>query len=342
MALCVNDVAEAVSFPLKKKPKRNRARSKATIPDCLCLASLAGQHSLSNSRDISAMDTLPLNGNFNNSYSLRDDDYEAVGVRGPVELGGLNLGDAAFEKMIISEIVQNNLRPRGVSKGGREGPREREHRAAAATQHARVMVDSEDDAIVADLPEAPSPPRGGGRGGHATLELLLHPHHKEALEAPLLPQRTHSLLYSAQKGPRQPEGPETVSPLEAPGPRCSPPSNNNNRDSLYTSMPNLKDSPSSSPYPPDEEEEEDEEAVAEEEEQLSPSPIRSDGEDGYHKSMPELGEAPPPVSYYHINRGSSDGCIISPNYEDSTPEGEAEAVVAAAAGDGQMQLITSL
>lgn len=285
------------------------------------------------------MDTLPLNGNFNNSYSLRDDDYEAVGVRGPVELGGLNLGDAAFEKMIISEIVQNNLRPRGLPKGGREAPREREHRvAAAAAQHTRVTtVDSEDDAIVADHPEAPSPPRGGGRGGHATLELLLHPHHKEALEAPLLPQRTHSLLYSAHKGPRQPEGPETVSPLEAPGPRCSPPSNNNNnRDSLYTSMPNLKDSPLSSPYPPDEEEEEE----TEEAEHLSPSPTRSDGEDSYHKSMPELGEAAPPVSYYHINRGSSDGCIISPNPEDSSPEEEAAAV--AAGGDGQMQLITSL
>ncbi|XP_075877628.1 adhesion G protein-coupled receptor L2b.1 isoform X3 [Nelusetta ayraudi] len=292
-----------------------------------------GQHSLSNSRDISAMDTLPLNGNFNNSYSLRDDDYEAVGVRGPVELGGLNLGDAAFEKMIISEIVQNNLRPRGATKGGREGPREREHRAAA--QHARVMADSEDDAIVADHPEAPSPPRGSGRGGHATLELLLHPHHKEALEAPLLPQRTHSLLYSAQKAPRQPEGPETVAPQEAPGPRTPPSNNNNNRDSLYTSMPNLKDSPSSSPYPPDEEEEDEEAVEEEEEEQLSPSPARSDGEDAYHKSMPELGEAPPPVSYYHINRGSSDGCIISPNHEDSAQEGEA-------AGDGQMQLITSL
>merc|ERR1719354_736609 len=30
-----------------------------------------GQQSLTNSRDVSAMDTLPLNGNFNNSYSLR-------------------------------------------------------------------------------------------------------------------------------------------------------------------------------------------------------------------------------------------------------------------------------
>ncbi|CAM9306966.1 unnamed protein product, partial [Lampetra planeri] len=119
------------------------------------------QNSLSNSRDISAMDTLPLNGNFNNSYSLRDDDYEAVGVRAPGELGGLNLDDAAFEKMIISEIVHNNLRPRGPPKG-RDAQRERDR---ALPPQTRVTVDrggggsgSEDDAIVADHTEASSPP----------------------------------------------------------------------------------------------------------------------------------------------------------------------------------------
>ncbi|XP_030016716.1 adhesion G protein-coupled receptor L2b.1 isoform X1 [Sphaeramia orbicularis] len=287
-----------------------------------------GQHSLSNSRDISAMDTLPLNGNFNNSYSLRDDDYEAVGVRAPGDLGGLNLDDAAFEKMIISEIVHNNLRPRGAPKG-HEAPRERDR---ALPPQTRVTVDqggggsgSEDDAIVADHAEASSPQRGSGRGGHPTLELLLHPHHKEALEAPLLPQRTHSLLYSAQKAPRRLEGQggpgaETVTAVEDIGSN----SPNNNRDSLYTSMPNLRDSPSpsTSPYPPEEEEE------------LSPSP-RSESEDAYHKSMPELGDAPQPLSYYHINRGTSDGCIIPPNNEDCVQEGEAPS-------DGQMQLITSL
>ncbi|XP_032387136.1 adhesion G protein-coupled receptor L2b.1 isoform X6 [Etheostoma spectabile] len=287
-----------------------------------------GQHSLSNSRDISAMDTLPLNGNFNNSYSLRDDNYETVGVRAPGDLGGLNLDDAAFEKMIISEIVHNNLRPR-VGPKGCDAPRE--HNRALPPQ-TRVTVDSggggsgsEDDAIVADHTEASSPQRGSGRGGHATLELLLHPHHKEALEAPLLPQRTHSLLYSAQKAPRRLEqqgghGSETVTAVEDMGSH----SPNNNRDSLYTSMPNLRDSPSppASPYPPEEEEE------------LSPSP-RSESEDAYHKSMPELGDAPPPLSYYHINRGTSDGCILPPNNEECAQEGEAPS-------DGQMQLITSL
>uniref|UniRef100_A0A665W950 Si:ch1073-186i23.1 n=1 Tax=Echeneis naucrates TaxID=173247 RepID=A0A665W950_ECHNA len=287
-----------------------------------------GQHSLSNSRDISAMDTLPLNGNFNNSYSLRDDDYEAVSVRAAGDLGGLNLDDVAFEKMIISEIVHNNLRPRGAPKG-RNAQRDR-----ALPPQTRVTVDrggggsgSEDDAIVADHAEASSPQRGSGRGGHATLELLLHPHHKEVLEAPLLPQRTHSLLYSAQKAPRGLEGEddhgsETVTAVEDMGSH----SPNNNRDSLYTSMPNLRDSPSpsASPYPPEEEEEE----------ELSPSP-RSESEDVYHKSMPELGDAPQPLSYYHINRGTSDGCIIPPNNEECAPGVEAPS-------DGQMQLITSL
>uniref|UniRef100_A0A3Q0SJJ8 Adhesion G protein-coupled receptor L2b, tandem duplicate 1 n=1 Tax=Amphilophus citrinellus TaxID=61819 RepID=A0A3Q0SJJ8_AMPCI len=291
-----------------------------------------GQQSLSNSRDISAMDTLPLNGNFNNSYSLRDDDYEAVGVRAPGDLGGLNLDDAAFEKLIISEIVHNNLRPRGAPKG-RDAPRERDR---ALPPQTRVAVDrggggggsgSEDDAIVADHAEASSPQRGSGRGGHTTLELLLHPHHKEVLEAPLLPQRTHSLLYSSQKAPRCLEGQsghgsETVTTEEDMGSH----SPSNNRDSLYTSMPNLRDSPSpsASPYPPEEEEEE----------ELSPSP-QSESEDVYHKSMPELGDAPQPLSYYHINRGTSEGCIIPPNNEDCAQEGEAPT-------DGQMQLITSL
>nr|XP_014267808.2 adhesion G protein-coupled receptor L2 isoform X8 [Maylandia zebra] len=290
-----------------------------------------GQQSLSNSRDISAMDTLPLNGNFNNSYSLRDDDYEAVGVRAPGDLGGLNLDDAAFEKLIISKIVHNNLRPRGAPKG-RDAPRERDRVLPPQT---RVTVDrggggggsgSEDDAIVADHADASSPQRGSGRGSHATLELLLHPHHKEVLEAPLLPQRTHSLLYSSQKAPRCLEGQsghgsETVTAEEDMGSH----SPSNNRDSLYTSMPNLRDSPSpsASPYPPEEEEEE-----------LSPSP-QSESEDAYHKSMPELGDAPQPLSYYHINRGTSDGCIIPPNNEDCAHDGEAPA-------DGQMQLITSL
>uniref|UniRef100_A0A674F443 Adhesion G protein-coupled receptor L2 n=1 Tax=Salmo trutta TaxID=8032 RepID=A0A674F443_SALTR len=295
-------------------------------------------HSLTHSRDISAMDTLPLNGNFNNCYSLRDHDDDYEDVVGGGDLGGLSLDDAAFEKMIISELVHNNLRPRGPPKGHNPHRDSRERDRDRAPPQTRVTGDrdrdcgggsgSEDDAIVADHAEASSPQRGSIvgviGGGHPTLELLLHPHHKEALEAPLLPQRTHSLLYSAHKAPRRAvEGPgghgsKTVGAMED-GDSQSP---NNNRDSLYTSMPNLRDSPSASPYPPDEADD------------LSPSP-RSEGEDLYHKSMPELVDGPQPLSYYHIHRGTSDGCIVPPSAEDCEPEGEGPQ-------DGQMQLITSL
>uniref|UniRef100_A0A8C9SWR3 Adhesion G protein-coupled receptor L1 n=1 Tax=Scleropages formosus TaxID=113540 RepID=A0A8C9SWR3_SCLFO len=73
---------------------------------------------LPKSRDAGGMESLPLNGNFNNSYSLRSTGANASG-------GGAwpgvrrNLSDAAaFEKMIISELVHNNLR--GSGAGGLE------------------------------------------------------------------------------------------------------------------------------------------------------------------------------------------------------------------------------
>ncbi|CAL8272008.1 unnamed protein product [Arctogadus glacialis] len=76
-------------------------------------------HSMNNVvRDTSAMDTLPLNGNFNNSYSLRNGDF---GDSVQVVDCGLSLDDAAFEKMIISELVHNNLP--GSAQGDRGGRR---------------------------------------------------------------------------------------------------------------------------------------------------------------------------------------------------------------------------
>ena len=66
------------------------------------------------------MDTLPLNGNFNNSYSLRSGDFPP-GDGAPEPPRGRNLADAAaFEKMIISELVHNNLR--GGSSGAKGPP----------------------------------------------------------------------------------------------------------------------------------------------------------------------------------------------------------------------------
>ncbi|XP_060248523.1 adhesion G protein-coupled receptor L2 isoform X28 [Meriones unguiculatus] len=250
-------------------------------------------HSLNNARDTSAMDTLPLNGNFNNSYSLRKGDYHD-GVQ--VVDCGLSLNDTAFEKMIISELVHNNLR--GGSKP---------HNLELKLPVKPVIggSSSEDDAIVADASSLM-------HGDNPALEFR----HKE-LEAPLIPQRTHSLLYQPQKKVKPEATDSYVSQLtaEADDHLQSP-----NRDSLYTSMPNLRDSP----YP---------ESSPDTAEDLSPS-RRSENEDVFYKSMPNLGAGRHLHMCYQISRGNSDGYIIPINKEGCVPEGDVR--------EGQMQLVTSL
>uniref|UniRef100_A0A7M4FGF4 Adhesion G protein-coupled receptor L2 n=1 Tax=Crocodylus porosus TaxID=8502 RepID=A0A7M4FGF4_CROPO len=272
---------------------RKQSESSFISGDINSTSTLNQGHSLNNARDTSAMDTLPLNGNFNNSYSLRNGDYnDSVQV---VDCG-LSLNDTAFEKMIISELVHNNLR--GSSK----------NHNLERTLPAKVVIggsSSEDDAIVADASSLMHSDNPG-------LEL----HHKE-LEAPLIPQRTHSLLYQPQKKVKTEGTDSYVSQLtaEAEDHLQSP-----NRDSLYTSMPNLRDSP----YP---------ESSPDVEEDLSPS-RRSENEDIYYKSMPNLGAGHQLQMYYQISRGNSDGYIIPINKEGCIPEGDVR--------EGQMQLVTSL
>ncbi|XP_036452343.1 adhesion G protein-coupled receptor L2-like isoform X4 [Colossoma macropomum] len=308
-----------------------------------------GQHSLSNSRDVSAMDTLPLNGNFNNSYSLRDEECDDPVLRCPAECA-LGLDDAAFEKMIISELVHNNLRPRGGGGAGGQPhpPRGRDRGGlVAAPRHAvrgsGCSSGSEDDAIVADAPALPT----SATADHSTpLELLLHPHHRDVLEAPLLPQRTHSLLYGNRQAARRPAGchsergdrgeEEEKEGKKKAGLEESAQSPSNNRDSLYTSMPNLRDSSAederSPVYPP--------EGLEDEEDECLPSSSSSHSEANdelCHKSMPDLGDGAQPLSYYHIGRrGTSEGCI-GPGTPEACQTAESEP-----AHDGQMQLITSL
>ncbi|XP_077306501.1 adhesion G protein-coupled receptor L2 isoform X12 [Lithobates pipiens] len=271
---------------------RKQSESSFISGDINSTSTLNQGHSLNNARDSSAMDTLPLNGNFNNSYSLRNGDY-SDGVQ--VVDCGLSLNDTAFEKMIISELVHNNLR---CSKN---------HNLERSLPIKTVIggSSSEDDAIVAD---ASSLMHGDNPG----LEL----HHKE-LEAPLIPQRTHSLLYHPQKKVKTEGTDSYVSQLtaEAEDNLQSP-----NRDSLYTSMPNLRDSP----YP---------ESSPDIEEDLSPS-RKSENEDVYYKSMPNLGAGHHLQMYYQISRGNSDGYIIPINKEGCVPEGDVR--------EGQMQLVTSL
>uniref|UniRef100_A0A1A8L8J1 Latrophilin 2 n=1 Tax=Nothobranchius pienaari TaxID=704102 RepID=A0A1A8L8J1_9TELE len=301
---------------------RKQSESSFISGDINSTSTLNQGHSLNNAvRDTSAMDTLPLNGNFNNSYSLRNGDF---GDSVQVVDCGLSLDDAAFEKMIISELVHNNLRACTKSHQQQQHstlrhppphqqPPQYHHHHHTERAPPKVTVvggsSSEGDAIVADTSSLV----------HVgdTVGLELHP--QRELEAPLIPQRTHSLLYAPQKKVRTDGGVETiVSQLTPTNPDDSPQSPN--RDSLYTSMPNLRDSPCPESSP---------DVV----EDLSPTK-RSENEDVYYKSMPNLGAGHQLQAYYQIGRGSSDGLIIPINKEDCIPEGDVR--------EGQMQLVTSL
>uniref|UniRef100_A0A672RB42 Adhesion G protein-coupled receptor L2 n=1 Tax=Sinocyclocheilus grahami TaxID=75366 RepID=A0A672RB42_SINGR len=237
------------------------------------------RHSVTSGRDTNTFGTLPLNGNFNNSYSLHNynDGVQVVDC-------GLSLNDTAFEKMIISELVHNNLRAtesRISTKKGAGISRGEETVVAETSSLVQVGGDSEMD----------------GLGLHHT--------HPRTLEAPLIPQRTHSLLYHTQE--RFPPPAETALP--------SP-----NRDSVYTSMPNLRDSPFS-------------ESSLDVGQDLSPSK-HSPSEDVYYKSMPNLGSGQQLHAYYQMSRDSSEGLIIPVSKDACVPEGDVR--------EGQMQLVTSL
>ncbi|XP_044057106.1 adhesion G protein-coupled receptor L2 isoform X35 [Siniperca chuatsi] len=303
---------------------RKQSESSFISGDINSTSTLNQGHSLNNAvRDTSAMDTLPLNGNFNNSYSLRNGDF---GDSVQVVDCGLSLDDAAFEKMIISELVHNNLRACNKSHQQQQQqhpslhhpphhqqPPQYHHHHHTERAPPKVTViggsSSEDDAIVADASSLVH------MGDTVGLEL----HHQQELEAPLIPQRTHSLLYAPQKKVRTDGGVDTlVSQLTPTNPNDSLQSPN--RDSLYTSMPNLRDSP----YP---------ESSPDVVEDLSPSK-GSENEDVYYKSMPNLGAGHQLQAYYQIGRGSSDGYIIPITTEGCIPEGDVR--------EGQMQLVTSL
>ncbi|XP_042200620.1 adhesion G protein-coupled receptor L1 [Callorhinchus milii] len=183
------------------------------------------KHLAGSGRDVCPMDTLPLNGNFNNSYSFRNGEFGADGA--PLAECrrnlNLNLSDAAFEKMIISELVHNNLRSGGKALGVEPGGG-----AGVGT----AVGSSEDDPIVTDAPS---------HDENMEMELMY-----KALEEPLLLQRAQSLLYHSDPELEE-AGSYTGDMAEAES--LERPLQSPHRDSMYNSMSNLRDTsyPDSSP-----------------------------------------------------------------------------------------------
>lgn len=302
----------------------------------VCLVCVCPESTLSKARDPCGMETLPLNGNFNNSYSLRsgpaggssgscdflsgggrDSPPSMLNPRSSEALAGgarRNLSDAAaFEKMIISELVHNNLRG-GVGGGGGGGGDVggRPHvvgvgRGPAAAGPEQSFCMDEDEDFLRD--RAQRTPQD--------VELLY-----KALEEPLLLQRAQSVLY--QSDPEESESytadlTESLghSGQSAAGQGGSRAPDSPARDSLYTSITNLRDSPypDSSPEPLE----------------VVPRSAQPPEELYYSSGRPALGSRGAPMQTFYQAQ------LQRPSGEGHQPQEPAHSE-----GDGQMQLVTSL
>ncbi|XP_078426636.1 adhesion G protein-coupled receptor L3-like isoform X2 [Cetorhinus maximus] len=288
---------------------RKQSESSFITGDINSSASLNREVLLNNARDTSVMDTLPLNGNHGNSYSIASGEYLSDCVQ--IIDRGYNHNETALEKKILKELTSNYI-PSYLNNHERSNEQNRNLMNKLVNN---IGNSSEDDAIVLDDVTSFNHEESLG------LELI-----REESDAPLLPQRAHSVEnHQAHQYPNRRRIPQDQSesffPLltnEHTEELQSP-----NRDSLYTSMPALADVPMTDGSAP--------------QTQSAPPPTKSnDGDDVYYKSMPNLGSRNHEQqlhTYYQLGRGSSDGFIVPPNKEGSSPEGNSK---------GPSHLVTSL
>uniref|UniRef100_A0A3P9ABV7 Adhesion G protein-coupled receptor L3 n=1 Tax=Esox lucius TaxID=8010 RepID=A0A3P9ABV7_ESOLU len=253
---------------------------------------------LNNARDSSVMDTLPLNGNHGNSYSIASAEYMSDCVQ--IIDRGYNHKETTLEKKILKELTSNYI------------PSYLNNHERSAEQSRNLM-----NKLVNNVSNGGKDVGLGGVGigvNGLGLELI-----REESNAPLLPQRPPQL---------PPENSESFFPLltnehtqdgglASPGqPPRHPP---HPRDSLYTSMPvlaGLPDSTADAAGPPADQEA----GAGQQSGGRSPEPGQ---DDVYYKSMPNLGShnhLNQLHAYYQLGRGSSDGFIVPPNKEDLSPE----------------------
>ncbi|XP_053319484.1 adhesion G protein-coupled receptor L3 [Spea bombifrons] len=236
---------------------------------------------LNNTRDTNVMDTLPLNGNHNNSYSIARGEYLSDCVQ--IIESGFKQKDKNLEKKILKELTSRYV------------PSYKNNHEASYEQNRNLMNKlvsntnkiNKDNVIVLDDTTSFSHDESLG------LELIY-----EESDAPLLPTQ----VYKADNhyphhfnGKWIPLLTKEHTEFQAP-----------KRDSLYTSMPtliglamteNLNNS------------------------SQTDSPPANDAEDVYYKSMPNLGtqnHIHQLLTYYPLGQGSSEGITITPS-KDGTP-----------------------
>uniref|UniRef100_A0A673IM49 Adhesion G protein-coupled receptor L3 n=1 Tax=Sinocyclocheilus rhinocerous TaxID=307959 RepID=A0A673IM49_9TELE len=288
---------------------RKQSESSFMAGDINSSATLNREGILNNARDTSAMDTLPLNGNHGNSYSLASADYMSDCVQIIDRTYNVHK-ETTLEKRILKELTSNYL-PTYLNNHDRtaEHGRNLMNKLVNEVSNGGGVKDSPmlPVNLALGLDDSASFPHEDSLG----LELI-----REESNTPLLPPPRHvqplpSTFSSASSSRRRlpQENSESFFPLlteeqteETPSPQ---------RDSLYTSMPTLPDPERSDthslPRGGD----------------THMLPRSGEPDDVYYKSMPNLGSRNhlhQLHSYYQRARGSSDGFIVPPKDELSPEE----------------------
>ncbi|XP_052000632.1 adhesion G protein-coupled receptor L3-like isoform X8 [Xyrauchen texanus] len=291
---------------------RKQTESSFITGDINSSATLNREGILNNARDTSAMDTLPLNGNHGNSYSLASADYLSDCVQIIDRTYNVHK-ETTLEKRILKELTSNYL-PTYQNNHDRtaEHGRNLMNKLVNEVSNGGGVKDSTmlPVNLVLGLDDSPSFPTEDSLG----LELI-----REESNAPLLPPprpvnhtQPQPMSFSSTSSSRRrlpQENSESFFPLlteEQTEDTSSP-----QRDSLYTSMPTLPDPDRndrhSLPHSGD----------------MHTLPRSGEPDDVYYKSMPNLGSRNhlhQLHSYYQLGRGSSDGFIVLPKDELSSEE----------------------
>nr|XP_019956077.1 PREDICTED: adhesion G protein-coupled receptor L3-like isoform X5 [Paralichthys olivaceus] len=307
-------------------------------------ATLNREGILNNARDSSVMDTLPLNGNHANNYTMASSEYLSDCVQILDRSGGYgthsNHKETTLEKKILKELTSNYI-PSYLNNHER-ATTERNHNLMNKLVNSSM---ANGGSMAGGSSSSSSSGVGGclssGKedNGPMVLDNPAAFPHEENLGLEIIREESNAPLLPPRPPPPDSHPPPPPPPHSFSRPRRIPQETSesffplltnehtdehthspNHRDSLYTSMPVLTDLPDGQMNGLTDGEEDSSGEL-----QPCKSATAPELDDVYYKSMPNLGSRNhlhELQSYYHMGRGGSDGYMVSGNKEesDSSPE----------------------
>ncbi|XP_035030054.1 adhesion G protein-coupled receptor L3 isoform X6 [Hippoglossus stenolepis] len=307
-------------------------------------ATLNREGILNNARDSSVMDTLPLNGNHANNYTMASSEYLSDCVQILDRSGGYgthsNHKETTLEKKILKELTSNYI-PSYLNNHERATTERNHNLMNKLVNSSMTNGGSLAGGSSSSSSSGVSGCLGSGKedNGPMVLDNPAAFPHEENLGLEIIREESNAPLLPPRPPPPDSHPPPPPPPHSFSRPRRIPQETSesffplltnehteeqthspNHRDSLYTSMPVLTDLPDGQMNGLTDGEEESSGEL-----QPCKSATAPELDDVYYKSMPNLGSRNhlhELQTYYHMGRGGSDGYMVAGNKEesDSSPE----------------------